>query len=75
MRPRQDKVHGTDEDPAEGPTEPTRWRPKREACVCGKTAYPSQREVRVANRHSRFRFRAYYCERGRCWHVANGDKR
>ncbi len=42
---------------------------------CGKRVYRSERAARAANRHARFRLRAYWCDGCAGYHVTNGEKR
>ena len=39
--------------------------------LCGKTAYPSKREARMATRKAGNRTRVYRC--GNAWHITNQD--
>ena len=43
--------------------------------VCGKRCYTSAEKAKEAHSQAGWRFRTYYCDECRAWHITNGDKR
>jgi hypothetical protein len=44
-------------------------------CACGKIGYLSAARAKKANGWATWRFRIYWCQIGKTWHVTNTSKR